>query len=156
MNEFLQPVVRALVDRFGIIPEERRDQLSLNVKPEHIAAVCHVLRDEFSFERRSGLTAVDYWPVLTPRFHIVYQLHSLSQAARLELRVPVNEADPCVHTIEHIYPNAYWHERETWDMFGIRFEGHSDLRRILCPDDWEGYPLRKDYKFPTSYRDMPV
>ncbi len=152
MNETLQPVVQALADRFGTQPEESHGQLSLHVKPEHIVAICHALRDEFSFERLSGLTAVDYWPQLTPRFHVVYQLHSLSRNVRLELRVPVNEADPCLPTIENIYPNANWHERETWDMFGIRFEGHSDLRRILMPEDWVGYPLRKDY--PLGYEEV--
>ena len=114
---------------------------------------CQVLRDEFGFDVLADITAVDYWPEREPRFHVVYQLHSLQQATmRLGLRVPVNGNDPCVPTIEGVYPNANWFEREIWDMFGIRFEGHSDLRRILMPDDWEGHPLRKDY--PLGYEEV--
>ena len=70
---------------------------------------------------------------------------------RLTLRVPVTEDEPQVQTVEGVYPSANWFEREIWDMFGIRFEGHSDLRRLLMPRDWEGYPLRKD--FPLGYEE---
>jgi len=152
MNELLQPVVQALVGRFGAQTLERLDQVSLIVKPEHIFEVCRALRDEFSFERLSGQTGVDYWPQVEPRFHVIYQLHSISKNIRLGLRVPVNGSDPCLPTIETIYPNANWHEREIWDMFGIRFEGHPDLRRILMPEDWIGHPLRKDY--PLGYEEV--
>jgi NADH-quinone oxidoreductase subunit C len=152
MNELLQPVVQALGERFDALVVEHLDQVSLMVKPEHIVEGCHLLRDEFCFERLSGLSAVDYWPQLEPRFHVIYQLQSISKNVRLGLRVPVNGSDPCLPTIEGIYPNANWHERETWDMFGIRFEGHSDLRRILMPEDWIGHPLRKDY--PLGYEEV--
>ncbi len=152
MNELLQPVVQALVGRLGAQTLERLDQVSLIVKPEHIVEACRALRDEFSFERLSAQTGVDYWPQLEPRFHIIYQLHSVSKNIRLGLRVPVNGSDPCLPTIETIYPNANWHEREIWDMFGIRFEGHPDLRRILMPEDWVGHPLRKDY--PLGYEEV--
>jgi NADH-quinone oxidoreductase subunit C len=145
MNMLLQPVVQALVDRFGAQPIERLDQVSLIVKPEHLVEVCRVLRDEFSFERLSGQTGVDYWPQVEPRFHIVYQLHSVSKNIRLGLRVPVSGGDPRLPSILPVYPNANWHEREIWDMFGVRFDGHPDLRRILMPEDWVGHPLRKDY-----------
>lgn len=152
MNELLQPVVQAMGERFGTQTRESFDQVSLILKPEHIVEACRVLRDEFSFERLSGLTAVDYWPQLTPRFHVVYLLHSASKNLRIELRVPMDGSAPTLHTIEEVYPNANWHERETWDMFGICFEGHSDLRRLLMPEDWVGYPLRKDY--PLGYEEV--
>jgi NADH-quinone oxidoreductase subunit C len=152
MDELLQPVVQALEERLGVQAVERLDQVSLTVKPEHIVKACKALRDEFSFERLSALTAVDYWPQVEPRFHVIYQLQSISKNIRLGLRVPVDGNDPSLPTIEGIFPNANWHERETWDMFGIRFEAHPDLRRILMPEDWVGYPLRKDY--PLGYEEV--
>jgi NADH-quinone oxidoreductase subunit C len=72
------------------------------------------------------------------------------------LKVELPRDNPKIGTVEGVWAIANWHEREAFDMFGIRFEGHSDLRRILCPDDWEGYPLRKDYEQPETYRGMPV
>jgi NADH-quinone oxidoreductase subunit C len=137
---------------FGAQVVERLDQVSLVIEPEHLVDACRVLRDEFAFERLSGLTGVDYWPQLEPRFHVVYQLHSFNKNVRLGLRVPVKGDNPTLPTIEAIYPNANWHERETWDMFGIHFEGHPDLRRILMPEDWVGHPLRKDY--PLGYEEV--
>ena len=77
---------------------------------------------------------------------------AIGVAAALGLRVPVPNSNPSVPTIESIYPSANWHEREIWDMFGIRFDGHSDPRRILMPADWEGHPLRKDY--PLGYEEV--
>lgn len=152
MNELLQPVIRAIEKKFGAQIVERLDQVSLTILPEHIVEVCRILRDEFSFERLSAQTGVDYWPEQEPRFHVIYQLHSISKGIRLGLRVPVNFNEPSLPTIEGIYPNANWHEREIWDMFGIRFEGHHDLRRILMPEDWIGHPLRKDY--PLGYEEV--
>jgi NADH-quinone oxidoreductase subunit C len=108
------------------------------------------LRDEFGFDFLADETASDYWPE-EPRFHVVYNFHTLRTNQRMTLRVPVDGQEPVVPTIEGIYPNANWFEREIWDMFGIRFEGHSDMRRILMPFDWEGHPLRKDY--PLGYEE---
>jgi NADH-quinone oxidoreductase subunit C len=140
------------MERFELESTEFRGEITLRVPREKIAAVCQVLRDNFSFDRLSGQTATDYWPEMDPRFHIIYQLYSLTNNLRLGLRVPVPGLYPSVPTVEGIYANANWHEREIWDMFGIRFEGHSDLRRILMPADWEGHPLRKDY--PLGYEEV--
>ena len=134
---------------------------------EHLVAAAQLLRDEFGFNLLSDITATDYWPEASvaqqtsgtlPRFHVVYTFSSIPASStadtpyfRLSLRVPVEEDAPLVHTIEHIYPTANWFEREIWDMFGIGIEGHSDLRRLLMPRDWEGYPLRKD--FPLGYEE---
>jgi NADH-quinone oxidoreductase subunit C len=145
MFETLPAVVQALEDRYGLPRADSGDQTWLIVPREQIVEVCRILRDEFGFERLSALTGVDYWPEQDPRFHVVYQLHSLQLNLRLGLRVPLPGASPTAPTLEGIYPSANWFEREAWDMFGIRFEGHSDLRRILMPEDWEGHPLRKDY-----------
>ncbi len=152
MNETLQTAVQSIESRFGAQRNEFRGQISLVVPAEKIAEVCRTLRNEFGFEMLSGLTGVDYWPEQEPRFHVVYFLHSLKHNLRLGLRVPIPGMKPAVPSVEGIYPNANWHEREVWDMFGVRFEGNSDLRRILMPADWEGHPLRKDY--PLGYEEV--
>jgi NADH-quinone oxidoreductase subunit C len=152
MSQQIQDIVQNLTGRFNLRSTQFRDQISLTVGPEQIVAVCRALREEFGFERLAGETAVDYWPQQTPRFHVVYQLYSLRANLRLELRVPLAGQTPQIPTIESVYPNANWYEREVWDMFGIRFEGHSDLRRILMPADWAGHPLRKDY--PLGYEEV--
>jgi NADH-quinone oxidoreductase subunit C len=90
------------------------------------------------------------------RMEVVYVLYSMKHRHRYTLKCRLPREEPRVSTVESIWKVANWHEREAFDMFGIVFEGHSDMRRILCPDDWEGYPLRKDYKAPESYLDMPV
>jgi NADH-quinone oxidoreductase subunit C len=152
MNEQLQPVVNALADRFGAQVSEFRGETILVLAPENIATACQALRDEFDFNMLEDETAVDYWPEEDPRFHLIYQIYSMQRHQRICLRVPVPALQPSVPTIETIYPNANWHERELWDMFGIRFPGHSDMRRILMPYDWEGHPLRKD--FPLGYEEV--
>jgi NADH-quinone oxidoreductase subunit C len=152
MEENLQPAVAALAERFSAQVQEFRGETTLTLAVENVVAACRVLRDEFGFDLLADETAVDYWPQQEPRFHIVYQIRSIQKDLLLSLRVPVSALSPCVPTIEGIFPNANWHERELWDMFGIRFEGHSDMRRILMPYDWEGHPLRKDY--PLGYEEV--
>jgi len=152
MSDPIQIATQAIEERFGAQSSEFREQVSLIIQPEHIVQACQVLHNEFSFDMLVDQTAVDYWPQETPRFHLVYQLYSYTYHIRLFLRVPLNGNVPSLPTIESIYPNANWHERELWDMFGIHFENHSDLRRILMPHDWEGHPLRKDY--PLGYEEV--
>jgi NADH-quinone oxidoreductase subunit C len=96
----------------------------------------------FSF--LSDITTVDRFP-LEPRFEVNYHLLSLDRNERLRLKVRLAGSDPVVHSVTEIWPTANWHERENYDLMGIRFEGHPELSRILMPDDWEGYPQRKDY-----------
>src|SRR5918999_2478025 len=93
----------------------------------------------------SDITAVDYWKKKEPRFEIVYQILSLKDRQRLRIRVPVPESDPAVDSLTPLWRGANFLEREVWDLFGICFIGHPDLRRILLYDEFEGYPLRKDY-----------
>jgi NADH-quinone oxidoreductase subunit C len=152
MNEQLQQVTAALAERFGVQILEFRGQATLIVAPDHIVEICQVLRDDHGFDFLEEETAVDHWPEQEPRFYILYQVYSIKNHLRLGLRVPVLATSPNVPTLENVYPNANWFEREIWDMFGIRFEGHSDLRRILMPFDWEGHPLRKDY--PLGYEEV--
>jgi NADH-quinone oxidoreductase subunit C len=152
MDEKLQAAVDALQERFGASPQEFRGDMSLTLHHSHIQNACRALRDEFDFELLSEETAVDYWPQETPRFHVIYGLRSLKHNLILFLRVPLDGNFPSMPTLEPVYQNANWFERELWDMFGIRFEGHSDLRRIVMPYEWEGHPLRKDY--PLGYEEV--
>jgi NADH-quinone oxidoreductase subunit C len=151
LSTTLSQAVAALTGRFGAQRVDYQDEIKLLTPPEHLAAALTALRDEFGFEHLSGITAVDYWPETGPRFHAIYFLHSYQHNIRLELRVPVGEEALLLPSAEPIYPIANWYEREIWDMFGIRFEGNSDLRRILMPYEWEGHPLRKDY--PLGYEE---
>jgi NADH-quinone oxidoreductase subunit C len=130
-----------------------REQTTVVLDRAIIGEACKQLRDhaELEFNFLAALTAVDYWPD-EPRFKIVYQLYSLPNKVFLGLNVPVPGEDPKISTIESVFPNANWHEREVFDMFGVTFEGHSDLRRILMPQDWQGHPLRKDY--PLGYEEV--
>jgi NADH-quinone oxidoreductase subunit C len=117
----------------------------IDVRPEAIVRVVTLLRDdpELTFTMLSDLFGADY-PDREQRFDILYNLYSLSRNRRLFLRVQVGEGES-VPTISGVFPNADWCEREVFDLFGVPFENHPDLRRILCPDDWDGHPLRKDY-----------
>jgi NADH-quinone oxidoreductase subunit C len=152
MSKELQSAVSELAERFGTDVYEFRGQTTLVISPEHIFNACQVLRDEHGFDFLEVETAVDYWPQQEPRFHVVYQLYSMKKKLRIGLRVPISDQNPSLPTLESLYSNANWREREIWDMFGIRFEGHSDLRRILMPQDWQGHPLRKDY--PLGYEEV--
>jgi NADH-quinone oxidoreductase subunit C len=119
-----------------------------------ILQVCQFMRDDkrLLMDHLELLGGTDY----KDRIEVIYILFSMRHRHRYTLKCRLPREEPRIHTVESVWAVANWHEREAYDMFGIVFEGHSDLRRILCPDDWEGYPLRKDYKFPKSYRDMPV
>ena len=152
MNNDLQAAVSVLVERFGAQAKQFRGQTTLVISSEHIFNACQVLHDELDFKLLEDITAVDYWPEQEPRFHVVYQLYSLEKHLRLGLRVPVSGKSPALPSVVELFANANWREREIWDMFGIRFEGHPDLRRILMPHDWQGHPLRKDY--PLGYEEV--
>jgi NADH-quinone oxidoreductase subunit C len=152
MDEKIRPVVDAIQSRCKTTLHEFRGEVTLVIAPECLIEMCTYLRDEFAFDMLENETAVDYWPEQEPRFHIVYHFYSHSQNVILCIRVPLNGNSPVIPTIETVYPNANWQEREIWDMFGIRFEGHNDLRRILMPEDWRGYPQRKDY--PLGYEEV--
>jgi NADH-quinone oxidoreductase subunit C len=124
------------------------------VAPSAVLEICRFMHSDERLEMNhlELLGGVDY----KDRIEVVYVMTSLKHGHRYTLKCRLPRENPTIRTVESVWAAANWHEREAYDMFGISFEGHSDLRRILCPDDWEGYPLRKDYKFPTRYRDMPV
>jgi NADH-quinone oxidoreductase subunit C len=117
----------------------------INVRPRSIVAVAKILRDDKSLDYKllCDLTCVDR-PETAQRFNVVYNFYSVTRNKRIFLRVRVAEGE-AVPTVSGVYPSADWAEREVFDLFGVLFEGHPDLRRIVLPDDWQGNPLRKDY-----------
>jgi NADH-quinone oxidoreductase subunit C len=151
MNNELETIVQVLQEKAGATYEEFRDEVHIFVGAAQIADVLTFLRDGHQFSLLSAVTAVDYWPQMEPRFHVIYQLTSLTKNLSVQLRVPVDGNRPKVPTASGVFAIANWREREICDMFGIEFEGHPDPRRILMPEDWDGHPLRKDY--PLGYEE---
>ncbi len=148
---FGDAVTRIVVDR---------GELTLHVQPGKVAELCQHLRDdpEHRYELLLGVSAVDF-PSTDERFHVVYHLMSMTYRRRLRLETQVSEADPHVVSVCGVYPTADFHERETWDMFGVQFDGHPGLTRILMPDDWDGHPQRKDYPLggvPVEYKGAQI
>jgi len=123
-----------------------RGELTITVARAELLRVADFLRhdSQLQFDFLSSLTATDHFP-LEPRFAVVYELLSLPRHETMRLRAWAEGANPMVPSVTSVWPTANWHEREVFDLFGIRFEGHPDLTRLLLPDDWEGHPLRKDY-----------
>jgi len=130
------------------------DQPTLVVGRDAIVAACQYLRDSpaLGFRILSDITAVDRWPA-EPCIEVVYHLASEPLRCRLRLKVRLDRAEARVPSITGLWPGANWLEREVWDLFGVVFEGHDDLVRLLMPEDWEGHPLRKDY--PVQVRIAP-
>ncbi len=124
--------------------DEFRGELTIYVDKKDILPVCRILKDQLFFNYLSDLCGVDYWPQ-TPRFCVVYHLYSFPRNHRLRVKVFLNEECADVDSVTAIWAAADWHERECFDLLGIRFANHPDLRRILLPDDFSGHPLRKDY-----------
>lgn len=151
MDKKLEPIVQALQEKYATSIEEFRDEVHVFIKAEQIVEALTLLRDKYDFELLSALTASDYWPKQSPRFHVIYQLSSIARNITLQLRVPVNGDQPKIPTATRVYDVANWRERELLDMFGIEIEGHPDPRRILMPEGTEGHPLRKD--FPLGYEE---
>jgi len=152
MDEALQAITKGISEKFQAETQEFRGEATLVVAPEKIHNVLQALRDEHGFDMLIDVTAVDYWPEQEPRFHVVYLITATRTNQVLCVRSPLNGNSPSIPTAETLWPNANWYEREVWDMFGIKFEGHSDLRRIIMPYEWEGFPLRKDY--PLGYEEV--
>ena len=123
-----------------------RGETTVVVPREHLRGAAAFLNSDpgMRFTFLSDITAVDKFPI-EPRFELNYHLLSLERRARLRLKVRVSGQDAVVPSVVSVWPAANWHEREAFDLMGVRFEGHPDMTRILMPDDWEGYPLRKDY-----------
>jgi len=121
-----------------------RGELTLEIAPAKINSICGFLKYDQKFVRLSTVTAVDRYPA-EPRFEVVYHLHAVEGNKRVRLKCRLPGANPEIESVTSVWRGANWYEREVFDLFGIRFLNHPDLRRILMPDDWEGHPLRKDY-----------
>jgi NADH-quinone oxidoreductase subunit C len=123
-----------------------RDELTLWIDPVLLLDALRLLRNSESttFEYLADVTAVDWYPA-EPRFEVVYSLLSYQRRERIRVKVKLHGGDPYVESVTSLWAGAASFEREVFDLFGIRFQGHPDLRRILLPDNWEGHPLRKDY-----------
>jgi NADH-quinone oxidoreductase subunit C len=171
MDPSLSDVLRSAVPGAAIDEVASVDMPAISIDREHVLESLRELRDHpaLQFSLLVDVTAVDYLPAV-PRFEVVYHLVCLGEAyaigapapaRRLRVKVRVPGDDPWIRSVTSVFPAAGWPEREVFDLFGIHFEGHPDLRRILMPDDWEGYPLRKDYpvqirKTPTSWSPLQV
>jgi len=139
-------LVKRFRGRFGEAVREAwldRKQAILVVEAAKLRAVCEFARDSEKFDMLVDLTAVD-WPKREKRFEVVLQLYSFAKNERLRVKAPTADGES-VPSVTAVWPTAGWLERECFDMFGIRFDGHPGLKRILLPDEWQGYPLRKDY-----------
>jgi NADH-quinone oxidoreductase subunit C len=123
-----------------------RDELTIWVEKPSIREACALLRDdrECPFNYLSDLTCVDWYPS-EPRFEVVYHLLSIPKKERVRLKVRLEGSSAAVESVTSVWPSANFYEREVFDLFGVRFTGHPNLKRIMLPDDWEGHPLRKDY-----------
>jgi NADH-quinone oxidoreductase subunit C len=130
-------------------------QTTFYVPSEQLLAVASALRyrDDLAFTLLAELTATDFWP-REPRFELVYVLVSIANRVRVRMKIRLHADRASVQTVTGLWPAANWLEREVWDLFGIAFEGHPDPRRLLMPEDWEGFPLRKDY--PVQIHKTPV
>ena len=143
------PLVKTLKTKFGSSVGDASEfigQLSVYIARDQIVEVCDFLRldKETSFNYLSDLTCVHYPERVEAPFEVVYNLFSISNNERVRLKVRTDD-ETGVDSVTGVWPSANWLEREVYDLFGVRFEGHPDLRRLLLPPDWEGYPLRKDY-----------
>ena len=123
-----------------------RGEMTIYVDRANIREACVLLREDAacSFNYLSDITCVDWYPA-EPRFEVVYHLLSIPNKERIRLKVRLNSGSPAVESLTSVWPGANFFEREVFDLFGVRFNGHPYLRRMLMPEDWEGHPLRKDY-----------
>lgn len=124
------------------------------IKPDNLVEIALYLRDseDLQFDYLSNLSGMDY----IENLGVVYHLYSIKFKHRLVLKIILDKGNPVVPSVERVWKTANWHEREAWDMFGIKFDGHPNLIRILSPYDWEGHPLRKDYQTPEFYHGIKV
>lgn len=147
-NRMTDPLIDSLKSKFanGIADViEFRGETTVVVKPEALVEICTFLRDDAAarYNLLSDVSAVDYYPE-TPRFAVNYHLYSLEYNRQLRVKVWLDGDEPHVSSVTGVWPGANWHEREVWDLMGVRFDGHPDLRRIFMPEDYLGHPLRRN------------
>ncbi len=154
-NEIHERIKTAFPDAIIEFKSEGVFEPFIVIRPELIREVSRYLFEEpdLNFDYLMSLSGVDF---NDGNLGVVYHLHSMGRKHRIVLKVRVSKGKPDVPSVESIWKTANWHEREAFDLFGILFLNHPDLRRILLPDDWEGFPLRKDYKVQEYYQGMKV
>lgn len=152
MSSSLPEIIQSLQRRFpGAVLDTNlfRDETTLIIKRENIREVCGHLKSDLGFLFLVDITAVDYLGIKTPRYEVIYHVHrfgsDFDENLRIRLKVEIPEDDATVDSVTPAWSGADWLEREAYDMFGIEFVGHPDLRRILMPEDYEPFPLRKDF-----------
>ncbi|TDJ00977.1 MAG: NADH-quinone oxidoreductase subunit C [Candidatus Dadabacteria bacterium] len=152
MSVDLEPVIDSLKNEFPqdiLNIKEYRGETTLLVSKEQISKICAYLKDELNFTFLADLTAVDYLEVKSPRYEVVYHIHRFGpeceENIRIRLKAELSEDDIKIDSVTPVWSGADWLEREVYDMFGIEFTGHPDLRRILMPEDYGPFPLRKDF-----------
>ena len=151
----LQAAVSAIGAKFTVFQQtEFRGESTLTIEREAIKDVCRFARDELGFTYLVDVSGVDHFGA-EPRFEIAYELYRYEPGEHLRLKISISEDALEVPTVSDIWPTADWHERETFDMYGIRFTGHPDLRRILMWDGYPFYPLRKDFPLAGLPSEMP-
>ncbi len=143
------PALARLLDSIGTAVQNAkfdRDELTIWIDRSSIREACAILRDDpdCPFNYLSDLTCVDWYPS-EPRFEVVYHLLSIPKKERVRLKARLDGSSPAIESVTSVWPSANFYEREVFDLFGVRFSGHPNLKRIMMPDDWEGHPLRKDY-----------
>ena len=143
------PALGRLLDSIGAAVQNAkfdRDELTIWIDKSSIREACAILRDDSDcpFNYLSDLTCVDWYPS-EPRFEVVYHLLSIRKKERVRLKARLDGSSPALESVTSVWPSANFYEREVFDLFGVRFTEHPDLKRIMMPDDWEGHPLRKDY-----------
>ncbi len=154
INKIFELLKAKFEDDVISITNEQPSDPFIEIKPDKIVDIALELRDnpDLLFDYFVCLSSMDYGDA----FGVVYNLMSLTHKHKLTIKVKVPKDNPVVPTLEKVWRSADWHEREAWDLMGIVFEGHHNLIRILCAYDWEGHPLRKDYKEPEEYHGMKV
>jgi NADH-quinone oxidoreductase subunit C len=161
-DEFLAALADNNVPASAILQTTvHRGEITFYVEREHLVAIARTLRDDpgLRFELLSSVSGVDYGVDVPQRLHSVYHMTSMTYRRRIRLEVTLDIEDAHVPTLVGLYPTADWQERETWDMFGIVYDGHPALTRILMPDDWDGHPQRKDYPLggiPVEYKGAEI
>jgi len=144
LHEFIEKVKAENASWVADVKDDR-GEVTVTVPRESIVDVCWVMKTKHGFDMLADLCGADRGPEEDPRFEVNYHLFSTKHHNRIRLKVLLSEDDPKVTTVTTVWKTANWHERETYDLFGVIFEGHPDLRRILLPSDFDGHALRKDY-----------
>lgn len=154
-EDFKQLIDSNLGEGIVLSIDENATPKAVVISSAQIVAVCELLKDndQTYFDLLSCLTAIDNGPEANT-MEVIYNLYSIPLEHSLMVKTVLDRESPAIDTVSHLWKTADWHEREAFDLFGITFHNHPDLRRILMPADWEGYPMRKDYEEPATYRGM--